>query len=78
MKNRAKFFTTIYIIPCVAIALLFAYLMLDFFVIPTEEIVSPEQILMSTPARTEMPAGNDADPRSYRKPGGWRDRNTRW
>ena len=58
MKNRAKFFTTIYIIPCVAIALLFAYLMLDFFVIPTEEFVSPEQILMSTPARTEMPAGN--------------------
>ena len=50
MKDRVKKYTVIYVVLGAAIALLFAYLLLDFFVIPRAQNVEPVRIALSTPS----------------------------
>ncbi len=60
MKDRARFYTILYIVLCVAVAGVFAYLMLDFFIIPTVQNVEPEPVMINTPAPAENPTETPA------------------
>ncbi|MBP1587934.1 MAG: phosphodiester glycosidase family protein [Clostridia bacterium] len=66
MNNKPKIYTIIYVVCGAALALLFVYLLLDFFVIPRVQKVDPLQIVLNTPSaatddpgRTGVPGTTD-------------------
>ena len=60
MDIKLKKFTVLYIVLCSAIVFVFAYLMLDFFIIPKAENKTPEKILIlqQSPGQTDVPVAS--------------------
>lgn len=66
MKNKPKLYTIVYVVCGAAIALLFVYLLLDFFVIPRARDVEPVKIVVNTPApQTTEPSSTGGGMQEY-------------